>query len=389
MPPSEIRRLSTASVAQAHTELGVNLALEGSIRHSGGKVRVVYDLVDAGTYGVLRADAITADASDPFALEDRVVDSALRALQLELSAPERKTLASRGTSQPAAYDFYLRGRGYLQEYQNPENVESAIELFQRALERDPNFVLAHAGLGESYWIKYQRTHDRAWVDQALGACQSAKEDSHGCLGTVYNGTGKYEAAADEFQRALRADATDDNAYRGLAFAYEHMGEMAAAEQTYRSAIRARPEYWAGYNWLGGFLYRQARYEEAAKEFAQVTTLAPDNPRGYSNLCGTYIMAGGYAEAVPVCEKSTRVTATHDAYSNLGVAYFYQRRFPDAAHAYEQALKLDDRQRSSWGNLADAYYWGWGSTARSRLLPIGAPLRWGKKSCALIHTMRCC
>ena len=68
------------------------------------------------------------------------------------------------------------------------------------------------------------------------------------------------------------------------------------------------------------------------------------------------MAGGYAEAVPVCEKSTRVTPTHDAYSNLGVAYFYQRRFPDAAHAYEQALKLDDRQRSSWGNLADAYYW---------------------------------
>ncbi len=135
-------------MAQAHTELGVNLALEGSIRQSGGKVRVVYDLVDAGTRGkVLRADAITADVSDPFALEDRVVDSALRALQLELSAPERKTLASRGTSQPAAYDFYLRGRGYLQEYQNPENVESAIELFQRALERDPNFVLAHARAG--------------------------------------------------------------------------------------------------------------------------------------------------------------------------------------------------------------------------------------------------
>ena len=356
VPPSEIQRLSTASVAQAHTELGVNLALEGSIRQSGGKVRVVYDLVDAGTRGVLRADAITADVSDPFALEDRVVDSALRALQLELSAPERKTLASRGTSQPAAYDFYLRGRGYLQEYQNPENVESAIELFQRALERDPNFVLAHAGLGESYWIKYQRTHDRAWVDQALGACQSADGYGHSCLGTVYNGTGKYEEAADEFQRALRADATDDNAYRGLAFAYEHMGEVAAAEQTYRSAIRTRPEYWAGYNWLGGFLYRQARYEEAAKEFAQVTKLAPDNPRGYSNLCGTYIMAGGYADAVPVCEKSTRVTPTHDAYSNLGVAYFYQRRFTDAAHADEQALKLDDRQRSSWGNLADAYYW---------------------------------
>ncbi len=211
------------------------------------------------------------------------------------------------------------------------------------------------GLGESYWIKYQRTHDRAWVDQALGACQSADGYGHSCLGTVYNGTGKYEEAADEFQRALRADATDDNAYRGLAFAYEHMGEVAAAEQTYRSAIRTRPEYWAGYNWLGGFLYRQARYEEAAKEFAQVTELAPDNPRGYSNLCGTYIMAGGYADAVPVREKSTRVTPTHDAYSIWDCVLLPETIYRRCACRRTGA----EARRSSAifvGESGHAYYW---------------------------------
>jgi len=356
--PSEIRALATASVEQARAGLGVNLVLEGSFHQSGTKVRVNYNLVDAQTQRVLRADTITADAADPFALEDKVVDSALRALDLELSAQERNGLASRGTSQPVAYDFYVRGRGYLQEYQKPENIESAIQLFTRALESDPNFALGYAGLGESYWQKYKHTHDGQWVAKALEACQRANTTGFGynCLGTVYNGTGKYEDAATEFQHVLQTDRTNDDAYRGLAFAYEHLGKMTEAEDTYRRAISARPEYWAGYSWLGAFFYRGARYDEAAQMFAQVIKLAPDNARGYSNLCGAYIMAARYGEAVPACEQSARITPIQDAYSNLGTAYFYQRRFPEASWAYEKAVKLDDRQRSSWGNLADAYYW---------------------------------
>jgi serine/threonine protein kinase/tetratricopeptide (TPR) repeat protein len=354
--PSEIGKLSTASVVHARSELGVNLVLEGSFHQSGSRVRVVYDLVDASTHGVLRADTVTADVGDPFALEDRVVESALAALELELSTQDRKTLAARGTSQSAAYDFYLTGRGYLQEYQKPENVESAMELFRRALEKDPKFALAYAGLGESYWQKYEITHDRAWVAKALEACQSANGQGYSCLGTVHNGTGKYEEAADAFQRALQLDGTSDTAYRGLAFAYEHMGKMEEAERTYRSAIRVRPEYWAGYNWLGGFLYRQGRYEEATRQFEQVTELAPDNFRGYNNLSGVYVALARYADAIPLCERSIRIRPTPDAYSQLGTVYFYLRRFPEAALAYEQAVKMDAHERFLWGNLGDAYYW---------------------------------
>ncbi len=356
--PSEIRTLTSASIEQVRANLGANLVLEGSFHQSGTKVRVNYNLVDAQTQRVLRADSITADAADPFALEDRVVNSALRALDLELSAQERSLLASRGTTQPMAYDFYMRGRGYLQEYQKPENIESAIQLFSRALESDPNFALGYAGLGESYWQKYQHTHDGEWVAKALEACQRANTTGfgHNCLGTVYNGTGKYEDAASEFQHVLQTDRTNDDAYRGLAFAYEHLAKMTDAEDTYRRAISTRPEYWAGYSWLGAFFYREARYSEAAQMFAEVIKLAPDNARGYSNLCGAYIMAARYGEAVPACEQSARITPIQDAYSNLGTAYFYQRRFPEASRAYEQAVKLDDRQRSSWGNLGDAYYW---------------------------------
>src|SRR5260370_20043491 len=88
-----------------------------------------------------------------------------------------------------------------------ENLENGIAVFRRALEKDPDFSAAHAGLGEAYWLKYQLTHDSQLVNEAADSCtQAAKADAslavaHTCLGFVYNGTGKYEEAAAEFEEA--------------------------------------------------------------------------------------------------------------------------------------------------------------------------------------------
>ena len=345
------------SAAKARADLGVNLVLEGSLHQSGERVRVVYRLVDATSQRVLRADTVTAGLSDPLALEDRVVESAIHALDLAF-ADQQRGPAQHGTTRPLAYDFYLRGRGYLLDYQQPDNVESAIAVFQRAIEVDPEFALAYAGLGESYWRKYELTHDTRWMGKALDSCTQARSRGSGqtCLGTVYNGTGKYADAAREFSSALDVNPNDPDGYRGLAFAYEHLGRTADAEQTYRLALNLRPDYWGGYNWLGRFLYSQGRYGEAAEMFARVIELAPDNVRGHSNLCGIYIALGRYTDAAAPCERSVHIRPTQPAYSNLGTVYFYQHRFPEAAAAYEKAVRLDERLASSWGNLADAYAW---------------------------------
>jgi len=365
-PPSEIRSQKVDSVEQARVGLGANLVLEGSLQRSGSLVRVTYHLVDTRTRQQLRADTVTAQAGDPFAMEDRVVQSVLRSLDLELGSKDRRALEGHGTSQPAAYDYYLRGRGYLMEYQKAENVDSAIEVFQRALEHDPNYTLAYAGLGESYWRKYQATHAAEWMASALAACQKAAALGEGaiCLGHVDNETGKYEQAVSEFQRALQVDPTSDDAYRGLAFAYEHLGKTAEAEQTYRRAIAVRPQYWAGYNWLGKFFFHEGRLQEAATMFQQVTELAPDSFRGYQNLGGAYTALGRFDQAVPALERSVDLRPSAAAYSNLGTVYFYLRRFADAARKYEHAVKLDARDYVLWGNLAEAYYWSPGEREKS-------------------------
>jgi eukaryotic-like serine/threonine-protein kinase len=363
VPASEVRDKKVQTAEQARREFGVNLALQGSMQQAGNMVRITIALIDVHARRQLHADTITTAASDPFAWEDQVIASVLDSMEVELQPREKAILAAHGTRQPAAYDYYLRARGYLQDYQKPESIQSAIDVFRRALELDRKYALAYAGLGEAFWQRYRQTQETKWIGEALTACEQAVSldnrlaSGYACLGTVHNGRGRYEQAVEEFQHAVALDPTSDNAFRGLALAYESLGNLADAEKTYHRAIELRPQYWAGYSWVGGFYARQGRYGEAAEMFTNVTKLAPDSFVGFSNLGGILAYEGRYAEAIPMFERSVTLRPTGSAYSNLGTAYFYQRKFDAAARAFEAATRLYENELKwmIWGNLADAYY----------------------------------
>ncbi|HEY6904375.1 MAG TPA: tetratricopeptide repeat protein, partial [Candidatus Acidoferrales bacterium] len=359
---SEVRSNGVTTPGQAREEFGVNLILEGSLSQSGNLVRVNYSLVDTRSHRQLAADSITAGVADPFAVQDQVVNGALRMLDVVARPPELQSLDAHGTQVPAAYGSYLQGRGYLRNYDKTENLDSAIGAFERALALDPNYALAYAGLGQAYWEKYQAGHDPKSVDAARQACQRALgldeqlAAAHVCMGQLESGTGEYEKAVQEFDRALAIEPTNDDAYRSLADAYESLGQPAKAEETCQRAIDLRPQYWAGYNWLGTFYYRDARYADAASMFSQVVALAPDSFRGYSNLGGVYYYQGRYSDAISMLQRSISIRPTADAFSNLGNAHFYLRQYDDAVAAYEKAVQLTQNNYILWWNLADGYYW---------------------------------
>ncbi len=142
----------------------------------------------------------------------------------------------------------------------------------------------------------------------------------------------------------------------MASAYERLGRLPEAENTYRLAIQVRPEYWAGYGWLGSFYSHQAKYAEAAREFSHAIALAPDDPHGYRILGGVYIFMGDYAKAIEVLQHAIALFPTPEAYSNLGIAYFNLRRFDDSVTALEHACTANTKDYDSCGNLARAYYW---------------------------------
>lgn len=362
IPTSEIRSKHVTTVEAARQQFGVNLVLILNVQRAAELARVNYALVDASSVRQLRSGTITAPGNDSFALQDRVFEAVATALQLQLAPQEKQSLVAHGTLHPAAYDFYLQGRGYLQDYVKPENIEAAIQVFNHALDEDPTFAAANAGLGEAYWSKYQLTHDKQWVDAAIQNCQKAAERNAGlapayiCLGRVFVGTGKYNNALEQYRRAVELEPASDTAQGGLAYTYEHLDRLDDAEKTYKQAIAMRPNYWATYNWLGLYYQRHARYEEAAAMYSQVLSLAPDSFTGYSNLGGICVLQGRYAEAIPLLNQSLSIRPTAEASSNLATAYFQMRRYPEAAAHFEEAVKLDENDYQMWGNLGDAYYW---------------------------------
>jgi serine/threonine protein kinase/tetratricopeptide (TPR) repeat protein len=358
---SETRQKNVTTLAQAHQEFGADTGLHLALQRSGELVRVTYSLTDAKSGKVVKAASADSPVTDPFAIEDDVTKAVAAALGFSLKADEARELAFHGTSVPDAYNYYTQARGYLEDASKAANVDSAIILLGQALKADPNYGRAQADLGSAYWAKYNADKDKDLIAKSRQACSKAIDlgnagaAGHVCLGVIESGTGKYEEAAKQFQSAVELEPSNEDAYIGLAGAYDHLGKTQDAETTYKKIVSLRPNYWRGYNLLGAFYLRQAQYDDASKMFQKVVDLTPESFRGYANLGATLLYEAKYAEAIKPLEQSLAVRPTADSYSNLGTAYYYQHRFHDSAQAYEKAVQMNDKDYSLWGNLGEAYY----------------------------------
>jgi eukaryotic-like serine/threonine-protein kinase len=361
IPAGQMTAHHVTNMEEARKQFGANLALDGSVQRNGDQVRISLALADINTNRQLRADSVTATDTDLKELEEKVVDVAVSMLELELHKNPPPDEAHNTTSREA-YEAFTRGRGYLGRSSVPENLESAVAEFTRALNLDPGYAAAYASLGRAYWAKYESTKDQQWIPKMRNACEQALKlvpssaAGNTCLGMLEQGTGRYQEAASAFQLAIDADPTEDFAYSGLALAYEHLGRMELAEQTYQKAVKAHPENPSDYAMLGSFYDGEAHYAAAAEQFEKAVSLAPDVAEYGSSLGGTYLFAGVYPKAENALQKAISLQPSYEAYSNLGQTYFLERKFEDAISAFEQATVLGERQIQAHGNLARAYYW---------------------------------
>ena len=356
---ADLRGRNVGSFRDARDQMGANVALTGTLEYLEDRVRVAARLVDTSSGRELRASTFEVEASSPQLLRDAIVEATVDMMGLRLDANERRALTAQDATQPSAYDYYLQARGYLLNYDRLESLDSAVAVFRKALEVDPRYAPAYAGLGQAYWRKYELTHASVWVEPARAACEGAlaidgsASEPHGCLGMVLTGTGAYERAADEYAKALDAEPTSDSAYLGLATAYERLGRPLDAERTYQRAISLRPHYWAAHNNLAAFYYRRGLLDQSLASFQQAVSLAPDSFRGYSSIGAVYFMKDQTAEAVAAFQKSLSIRPNYVAASNLGTLYFYDGQFDRSAAAYREALALEQGSYQVWSNLAGA------------------------------------
>jgi serine/threonine-protein kinase len=347
---------------QAQREFGTDLVLEGSLQQDSARIRITWSLIDPRTHTQIAANSVTGDAGDIFGLQDHLFDDVLQKLPLAIAPGRRLALQGRLDTKPAAYDFYLRGRGYLEDYQTQDNLENAIAEFDRAIAVDKNYAPAYAAMGLAYNNGFRlKNRGKDWIEKAQTQCEHALAitpqlaEGHTCLGNVFVSTGHYEDAVQQFQRSLDLDHNNDETLRSLAAAYQKLGKAAAAEDAYRKAVSLRPNYWGVYMAFGKFYYGQARYAEAAEMFKKAIQLAPLNYSGYYNLGAMYLLLGQYQESLEALQQSIALRPTFEAYGNLGAAYFYMRRYSDSAQSLQQALKIDPKDWLNWGNLGDTLY----------------------------------
>jgi len=360
--PRQLQDKNISLLPDARRQFGANLGFKVSMEPSGELVRVSYSLLDGKSGSPLESNSLTVPAADVFSVEDAVAQGAVRALHLTLRPDELAELKVHGTAQPAAYEYYLRARGYLVDSTRPENVENAIVMLRAALKLDPGYGMAKAALGEAFWEEYSLTKQKQWTAQAREQCNqaialgSAGAAGHLCLGAINAGTGDYRGATVEYQRAVELDPTDESSALGLAHALEHQGAIDEAEKAYLRSAEAHPQSYISYMALGAFYFHRSENDKALQMFQKMTELAPENYIGYLNLGGVYNVLGRHSEAIEPLRKSILLRPSYGAYTNLGNAYFAVHNYADAVTAYTEATKLDPQQSIPWGNLGEAQYY---------------------------------
>ena len=140
---------TTKSVPEISQELGVKYVLEGSVQKSGQKVRINTQLIDSELDKHLWSDHYDRDLTDIFAIQTEIAKNVAQVLRVTITSREQTIIESVPTLDLTAYDFYLKGVDYLKKGQRFEDFQSAIDMFERAVDRDSNFTLAWVGLASA------------------------------------------------------------------------------------------------------------------------------------------------------------------------------------------------------------------------------------------------
>ena len=348
-------------------DLGVNLLVRGTVQGTAGrgksqKIAVIVRVEDVSAGKLLWSGEVSGLPEDLLTLEDQISSQLLSALELNASGAEPARGEAHPTDNIEAYDLYLKGRTTLRGRRGPKEIQSAIDLYQAALQKDPGFALAYTGLADASLAMYGVTKDGFWEQKALGAAQQAQHlndqlaEVHFALGSVYRTSGRGAESIAEIEQALRLSPNSDEGYRRLGSAYLAAGRPQDAFRAYQKAVEINPYYWANLNTMGNAYFNAGETAKALDAYRKVTELEPDNAIGFMNMGAVYFREGKYGECIPYFQKALAIQPQADLYSNLGTAQFFLKRYDESVKMFEKAEEMDPNDPDIAGNLADAYRW---------------------------------
>lgn len=358
---SDARR-SLASDADASTiarDENAGLVVGGTVHQADDQLRLTIKVQKPDDSVVWSAN-YARPMSERLELYSLIANEVAHQLGVPVSATDRVRFARGPLEDLDAYDEYSAGRTLLDRDDVPGNIDKAISAFERAVKKEPNFVLGHVELGEAFWAQYSATQDPVWAGRAQKAIEAAlaiypaDPDVRISLGVVYAKTGRAEEATSELRAALKVRPTSDYAHRELANALRDLNRDQEALAHYRQALRIRPDYFRNNMALGLFYYRKGQYEDAATWFQRVTQVQPDSNMGFINLGAAYMRLGANDLALENFEQANTIAPDGVTFSNIGTIHYSDGRYAEAVEAFQEAIRLGQKNHTSHRNLGDAY-----------------------------------
>jgi len=314
------------SLPQIAQELGVDAVVEGAVQRSGDKVGITVQLIHAPSDRHLWAKSYERGLRDVLALQREVAQAITDEIKAKLTPPEKARLASARPINSEAYENYLRGR-FLLSTQGDVEARKGMAYFQRAIQKDPNYALAYAGLAESYITLSQPWNGDLTPQEALPQA---------------------EAAA---RKALEIDDSLGEAQLALARVSLYHWDWPAAEKEYRRALELNPNDAMAHGWYGEYLEAMARNEEAIVELRQAIALDPLNSNHVTHLGSVFYHARQYDQGIREFQKALGLEPDMIyAHQALGWVYEQKKMYREAIAEQEKGVNLTNRDAFAVASL---------------------------------------
>ena len=355
----------TISMPTVARKLNVRHVLEGSVRRAGDRVRITAQFIDAIDDRHLWSETYDRELQDIFAVQDEIASHIVAALKLTLTPDEQQAIQST-TENANALDYYLQGRAQFHRTEHG-HLDKARELFEAAIDLDPNYALAWAGLTyvfvDIYWYHNKETK---WMERALEASGKAIElaphlaESHGARGYAFYVHEQYDEAEAEFEKAIAINPRLFEPIHFYAQMARTLGQHQKSGDLYRRAADARPEDYQTLA-VGALMFENLGDEESAQEMysafieraARAIELNPNDARALVLSALTYLKLGDKKAGLESLGKAQAASPeSSNVFYNSACFHSVAGDVETALDCLEKAADLGARNKRLWESDLD-------------------------------------
>jgi TolB-like protein/Tfp pilus assembly protein PilF len=339
------------NLPQIAKQLGVMNILEGSVQKANDTVRVNVQLINAMTDSHLWADTFDRKLTDIFAVESEIAKNVADALQAKLTGSEKSSIAKAPTENPEAYELYLKGRFFWNK-RTGADLRKAIEYFNQAIAKDPNYALAYAGLTDSYLLlpNYGGTPTQEVLPPARAAAKKALElddalaEAHASLGLLATLEFDLSRSISELERAIQLNPNYATAHHWLALSLMSLGQFDRAIAEGKRAIELDPLSLIINADFSSIYFNARRYDEAETQARKTLEMDSHFFLAHYYLGGALQFKGHVKEAIPEYQKAFDLNNDPYSLAMLGQAY---ARNGQKEEARKVLARLNDEAKSRY------------------------------------------